>query len=301
MACGTFTFFYRAMKKFLPLKILFDIAQWWCAQIVFVVAEQTCRHFIERQQSLVCGIVGRVTGTAPPFLTQWLVRHLGGCQFLAYCTMTLNAELRNFPFEDLAVDRGSVGIVTGGAGAVLDRWMGNFGFLQVFGKIRVAFEADIPDGSIEEGLFNRFMRRVTFVAGTDSNGTVHELLLERIGLMTRDAEFGSIFAHFQQKLAGAAVGLVTGEAFTILYRRMYYFLLSERIVALIAEYGHFGNQFPTLPPQQRVVRVFLMVTRQTLLPLYRGMWFLLDENRHVAGGGRAGLREGVTLEYKYQE
>ena len=66
--------------------------------------------------------------------------------------MALNAQLRNFLFKDL-VDRRTVGVVAGGTGAILNRRMTDFGVLQGRGKIRMAFETDVADGSIKKGLF----------------------------------------------------------------------------------------------------------------------------------------------------
>jgi hypothetical protein len=94
---------------------------------------------------------------------------------------------------------------------------------------------------------------------------------------------------------------MTGKALTIFYRRMRYFIFPKWCVALIAECGHLGDQFPALSAQYRVDRIFLIVTRQTLLCLYRGMMLLIIENRLVTGGGRTGLRKGVALEENDQE
>ena len=62
MAGCALPLFNRSMKIFLSVKIFFDIAQGGSTQIVFVVAVQAGGHFVERQESLVFGIVGRVAG-----------------------------------------------------------------------------------------------------------------------------------------------------------------------------------------------------------------------------------------------
>lgn len=191
-----FALFDRSVEIFFPLKILFDVAQRWSAEIVFVVAVQAGGHFIKRQEPLVSGIVGRVTGTTATCLTQWFMRYLYSHKLFAYFVMAANAEVRDFLLKNFA-GRRSMWIMTGGAGTVLNRWMGNFGLIQILGKIRMACKADNADGSVEKCFFIRFMRLMTLVAGADSNGTVHERLIEGFGVVTGDTEFRAIFAYIQ--------------------------------------------------------------------------------------------------------
>jgi len=90
---------------------------------------------------------------------------------------------------------------------------------------------------------------MAFGAGADGYGTMHERLLERGAVMTSQTEIGPVFAHTEQKLTRAAMRLVAGKAFTVFYRRVHYFLFSERIVALRAERGYLCRQFPALSTQ----------------------------------------------------
>jgi len=196
MAGRALALFYRPMKKFLPIKIFFDIAQWWSTQVVFIVAVQAGGHFIERQEPLVFGIVRRVAGAAAPFLTQRFVRHFYCYQFFADFAMALNAQLRNLLLEDL-VDRRSVRVVTGGAGAILYRLMGNLGNLQGRAEISMAGQTDVPDRTGKERLFGGPMGIMAFAAGANGNRPMHEPLLELFGTMARDAKFRSIFTYVQ--------------------------------------------------------------------------------------------------------
>jgi len=122
------------------------------------------------------------------------------------------------------------------------------------------------------------MGSMTFCAGAQGNRAMHERLLEWGAVMTTDAEFGLILANIQQRTACATVILVTGQTFATFDRRMHYFLLAKRVVALIAESRHPGHQFPTLAAQQRVCRIFLLVTRRTIFFLYRCMRLLRADN-----------------------
>ena len=93
------------------------------------------------------------------------------------------------------------------------------------------------------------MRGMTLVAGADGNRAMHEALLERFRVMTRNTKFRSVFTNVQQKFASGAVRFVTGEAVALFYRRMHYFLTAKGGVTLSAKNGYLDNQFPTLPPQ----------------------------------------------------
>ena len=152
MTWGALPFFYRPVQKFLLFKIFFNVAQRGGTQIVFVVAAQAGSHFVERQEPLVVGIVGRVAGAAATLLTQGFVRYLGSRQFFAYFIVAANAQIRGSIFEYFA-DRRSVRIVAGGAGAVFYRRMGDLGLLQACGEIGVAGETDNTHRSVEERLF----------------------------------------------------------------------------------------------------------------------------------------------------
>lgn len=186
------------MKIFFPGKLLFDVLQRGGAQIVLVVAAQTGGHLVKGKESLVLRIVGRVTGNAAPLLLEGFVRHLYSCQLLANLDMALNAEIRHLLLEQLG-NRRTVGIVAGGAGAGLDRCMDNPRSLQGPVEIRVAFQALILDSIFEEILFRCFMGGMAFGTGTNGNGTVHELLLERGAIMTPQTEACPVLARVQQK------------------------------------------------------------------------------------------------------
>ena len=60
MACRTFSLFDRAMEIFFTIQILFDVSQRRSTQVILVVATQAGGQLIERQETLVPGIVGRV-------------------------------------------------------------------------------------------------------------------------------------------------------------------------------------------------------------------------------------------------
>lgn len=248
MACLAFALLDRAMEKFFPGKLFFDVPQGGIAKIVLIVATQTCCHFGKRQEPFVLGIVGRVAGTAAPLLQDWFVRHLHSCQLLANIDMALDAEIRHFFLEQLG-NRPAVGIVAGGARAIFNGLMNDHSFLQGFGEILMAFQAQIPDGSLEEVLFRSLMGVMAFGTGANSDRTVHELLLERSSIMAPDAETCPVLTDIQQKPARAAVRLVAGETVTILYRRVNHFLLTKRIVALFAENRNLSFQFPALCSQ----------------------------------------------------
>jgi len=129
MACLAFTHLDGTMKIFFSGKLLFDVSQAGIAHVVLVVAAQAGGNLVKRQKPLVLGIVGRVTGAATPLLKEGFVRDLHPCQFFAYFCMAPDAEIWHF-FPEYFCNRRSVGIVAGGAGAILDRWMGNLRFLQ---------------------------------------------------------------------------------------------------------------------------------------------------------------------------
>ena len=192
---------------------------------------QASGHLVEGEKTLVLRIVSRVAGNAAPLLLKGLVRHLNSCQLLANLHMAFEAEIRQLLLEQLG-NRRPVGIVAGGARAILYRRMDNPRFLQRFGKIRVAFKTQIPDSAFEEVLFRCLMGSMAFNAGPNCNGSVHELLLERGTVMTLYAEVCPVLAHVLQKPAGGSVRLVACKAVTLLYRRMHHLLLPKRIVAL---------------------------------------------------------------------
>ena len=196
MAGNAFAFFYRPMQIFFLFKVFFNVSQRRGTQVVLVMAAKACCHLVKRQQSFVCRIVSRVAGTAAPLLAQRFVRYLYTGQFFSNSAMAPNTEIRNSLPENFA-DRRSMRIVTGTTGPFLDRWMGYFGLFQIFGKIRVALEADITDGSVKECFFTGFMRFMTFIAGADGNGTVHIRLLEWLGAMACDTEFCAIVTYVQ--------------------------------------------------------------------------------------------------------
>jgi hypothetical protein len=110
----------------------------------------------------------------------------------------------------------------------------------------VAFQAQIPDGTVEEVLFLRLMGGMAFDTGTDGNGAVHELLLEGGTVMTPETEICPVLAGVQQKPSRGPVRLVAAKTVTIPYRRVHDLLLPEGVVALIAQDRHLGCQLPTL-------------------------------------------------------
>jgi hypothetical protein len=194
--------------------------------------------------------------------------------------MALDAEIGHFLLEQFA-SRRPVGVVAGGAGAILDRQMDNPRFLKGLGKIRVAFQTQIPDGAFDEGLSRRLMGVMAFGTDTGSYRTVHEFLFERRAFMTPQAERCLVLAHFQQKPSGGPVRLVAGKTVTVFYRRVHHLLLPERSVARCAKRWHLGSQFPAFSTQYRVYLIFLLVTRKTIFFFYRCVRFFRANNRPV--------------------
>jgi hypothetical protein len=58
-------------------------------------------------------------------------------------------------------------------------------------------------------------------------------------------------------------------------------------MALIAKLGHLGRQFEALFTLYRMLLFFLLVTRETIIFFYRGVWFHQANNSPVAGINRA--------------
>jgi hypothetical protein len=104
-----------------------------------------------------------MTGTAASLLLKRLVRYLHTRQFLADLDMALDTEIRHLLFEQIG-NLSPVGIVTGTAGAILDRRVYHPRFLQGLGEIRVAFQTQIPDGRLEKGFFRGFVGIMTLGA-----------------------------------------------------------------------------------------------------------------------------------------
>lgn len=269
------------MEIFFPGQFLFDVSQWGIAHVVLIVARQACGNLVEGEKPLVLRIVGRMAGRTAFLLQERFVRHLHCCQLFAYLDMAPDAEIRHLLLEYFC-NRRAVGIVAGGAGAILDRRMGNLRLPQGLGKIHVTFQAQIPNRPFEEGLFRRLMGGMAFGTGADCNGTVHELLLERGAVMAPEAEVCPVLAKVQQKPAGAPVRLVAGKTVTLLYRLMHHLLLPKNFVTLCAERWHLGHQFPALCTQQGMLRIYLPVARKAIFFLYRGVRFLRTDNRPVA-------------------
>jgi hypothetical protein len=145
-------------------------------------------------------------------------------------------------------------------------------FFDAFNEIDMTIEAQGGRRAGQQLFLRRFMRPVTFVAGSRGRRTMRMHSGKGRAFVTAKTERRTVGTRIEKEAVGRTVRAMAREAFALLYRRVNDRQFSHDSMALITEFRPGKIESESLPATSRMILLLLQVTGEAFPILYRLMW-----------------------------